>query len=786
MNQEENIWDIKNTTANGNAIKLPPSKRGARSSLDLDFRRILRLWPLVIAFGIAGYFVGKFYLRYVRTIFLVSTSINIEQKEEVSIGKALLGSARDPFNDQIAYFKSPVLSLNLVDSLHLNFHAEAQGTFKDKDFYGLVNWKILKAEDKNLPLLHFTVIPSEKKFICKESQKLDSIDWGMPFQIDGNWVVVNKLKDIHGNAPIFCYNTDNLQEAFSLSNSLKIVSNKESNIINISYSDYSSARAIDVLNGLTHLYNQIIEQDKTRSFSQAIGFVEGRLAPLGRELDSIENALAHFKSVRGFVGNTANGTLYLDKTKDLDKTLNDLNVTKQTILSVERFIQNPGLKDENLALVGISDPVLQNYIVQYQRMWSEKEKLQMTQTANHPNMIQLESHMSGLKNNINVQLQNYKNNLKISEANYQNNLSVTNSMLRNTPMDEKELLGKQRLQNIKENLFMTLLQKREEAAIAKASVTVNTKILTPPIKANAIKNPEPKKIMGAAVLIGLLLPLLVAIIIELINRKIISKRQIKSITDIPVIAELQHVEELKENPIIIDVNKRSMIGEQLRSLRTNLDFYEINKTGSKYILITSSMSGEGKSFLSVNLARSYSLQGKKVALLEFDLRRPKISKLMNVSKELPGLSSFLIGKYDVSQIIFKPSEIGDNEVLDVFPAGAIPPNPQELLSGIKMNELKEYLDTHYDVVIMDSPPYGIVADAQILGQWALLTIVLTRFRQTMVEQVIEINEWHQNKIFNNMAIVFNGIRSKGYFGYKYGYYYYRGKYGQGYYNESNS
>jgi tyrosine-protein kinase Etk/Wzc len=178
------------------------------------------------------------------------------------------------------------------------------------------------------------------------------------------------------------------------------------------------------------------------------------------------------------------------------------------------------------------------------------------------------------------------------------------------------------------------------------------------------------------------------------------------------------------------------------------------------------------------------LQGKRVALLEFDLRRPKISREFDLPKDQPGLSSILIGKAEPSQVI-KPCLENDDEKLDLFPSGPIPPNPQELISDTEnMKKIKDYLDSNYDVVIIDTPPFGMVADAQILGKWSDITLILTRFQQTMFEQINEINEWEARKIFHSMALVFNGVKNTGYFGNRYGNYYYKRKYGYNYYTSN--
>ncbi len=780
IKDDHNVWE-------NNAIvsdKEPAKQSNPRTNtLDIDFRRVISIWPYILLCGLLGYAAGSIYLRYVNVIYNVSSSISLEQKEEVSIGQAFFGSQRDPFNDKIAYFKSPSLSAQIVDSLGLQYHAEAQGRFKNKDFYSLIKWNIVDKTGNDIPEINFSIVPEKNGFHFTADSAEGNAKWGEYFRIKGNTIVVNKLEDFVSQTPIFCYSKNRLSAAFALSRAINITTTKESNIINISYADISSDRAIDILNGLIKLYNHVLESDKSQSFSQAINFIEQRLAPLGRELDSIETALAHFKASKGFVGSSANGELYLEKMKDYDKQLTEISIMKSTIGSVEEFIKNPNLKETDLSFVGINNPALQSTLAQYQQLLIQREKLSLNYTENNPSLKLIDKNLADLRSNMNAQVENYKNNLRIAETTYRQNIATASAYLQSTPGEEKQLIDKTRLQNIKEALFLTLLQKREEASIAKASVTVNTKILYPPVKINAILKPSRTIVLSAAIIIGLLLPILIAIVKELLNRKIISKKQLQGMTNMPVIAELEQAENIEKLPFVIDGGQRSMFGEQIRSLRTNINFYSSASRQTNYILITSSVSGEGKSFLSMNLAKSYALQGKKVALLEFDLRRPKITKALSVSADRPGLTNILIGKSEPADIVVSVSN-NPKERLDFFPAGAIPPNPQELISGEYIGKIKAYLDANYEIVVIDTPPFGIVADAQILGAWADVTLIVTRYQQTVREQIQEINEWHRRNLFKSMALVFNGVKNRGYFGSKYGNYYYKRKYGYSYYSSS--
>lgn len=780
IKEDFNVWENRNMSADKDNSGQQAKPR--TNSIDIDFRRVISTWPFILLFAVFGYIAGILYLRYSATVYVVSTSISIEEDQEVTIGQALFGNTRDPFNDKIAFFKSPTIAALLVDTLGLQYNAQAQGRFKNKDFYGIIRWYIIKNKPTdNTPEINFSIMPENDGFNYKADTGEGKGKWGIPFKVKGQNVVVLKLEEFTTQTPIYCYSKNTLASAFALSKGLNISTSKESNIITINYADVSSDRAIDILNNLISLNIDIMENDKSRSYSQAIRFIEQRLNPLAKELDSIENSLAHFKSRQGITGIAASTELNLQKMADYDKQLTEITILKSTINSLENFIRDPNLKETDLSFIGMNNPGLQTLLNQYMLLKQQRDKLALTATENNPDLKVLDKSIADMRSNMDKQVTNYKNNLSIAEATYRGNIAEASAYLKNAPVQEKEIIDKTRIQNIKEALYLTLLQKREEASIAKASVTVNTKLLYPPVKINSVTLPSRAKVLAAAILIGLLIPFLYAVLKEVMNRKIVSKRQLQSMTNIPVIAELAQAENNERLPFVIDGSQRSMFGEQIRSLRTNINFYTPAGKATNYILITSSVSGEGKSFLSMNLAKSYSMQGKKVALLEFDLRRPKITKALSVPADKIGLTSVLIGKTALTDIIF-PIGKEVNEKFDFFPAGAIPPNPQELISSEYAAKIKKYLDEHYEVVIIDTPPFGIVADAQILGQWADVTLLVTRFQQTVKEQVSEINEWQQRNIFKSMALVFNGVKNKGYFGNKYGYYYYKNKYGYSYYS----
>jgi capsular exopolysaccharide synthesis family protein len=775
-NPSDNPWQHTTNKILEQDKPSPNKAPGSRRNLiDIDFSRLIRIWPWVVFASIGGFFIALLLFRYSVPQYRAAMSVNIQQKEEISIGQALFGT-RDPFNDKLFWFRSPSIAKQLVDRLDLRYNASLVGFFRDKDLYKTIEWKIVDSvpvsEKRNIS---FIVTPAKNGFVCKYGNKTIESKWGIPFILDSTTVVVNKLKSLPGGKDILCSTIDPWSIAFNISKGLQIYPVKESNVIDISYVDRSSERAVDILNTLVLVYNESLVAEKVESLTKAIEFIDKRIEPLSRELDLIESDIAAFKSEKGFVGLSSNGVLYQQELFNADHRLSEFELQKQTIQAVENYITNPLTKDENLSLIGITDSYLQTLLSQFQILRAERMNMSKNVTEKNPNLQLLDQQISTIKKNILVQVSNYKQNIVIAESTYDKKIAAAKELVRNTPSDEKILLSKARQQNIKEQLFLLLLQKREESAVAKASVTTNTRILSPPMRPSVPISPDKSKLFALCMVTGGVLPILLALLKELINRRIVSKRQLERYTRIPILAELEY--DSNSADIAVANYNRSLLTEQIRSLRANLSFY--NKTDETFfIMITSSISGEGKSFISSNLAKSFALLGKRVALVEMDLRRPKLAKRFNIKVE-KGVSNVLTGRVTPESICTQVFDI--ESPVHLYSAGPVPPNPAELIASNAAEVFRKYLDKNYDIVIIDTPPFGIVSDAQLMAHWASLTLFISRFNMTLIDQVYDINDWYQNGVFPNVALVFNAIKMKGYFGYNYGYYYYRRQKGYYYY-----
>ena len=387
----------------------------------------------------------------------------------------------------------------------------------------------------------------------------------------------------------------------------------------------------------------------------------------------------------------------------------------------------------------------------------------------------MKSQILELRKAILSNLSSTKQSLIIKRNQVLANSSKVQGAIQQVPSQERIFLDLSRQQQIKQELYIYLLQKREETAISKTSNISNSLTIDYP-KAE-IKAVSPKKVLvfALAAFLGLLIPLIRIILADTINKKILTKSDITNLTNVPIVGEISH-NETKDNLVIVR-DSRSSIAEQFRALRTNIQFY-LNDDDEKVILVTSSMPGEGKSFLSINFANVIALSGKKVVIMELDLRKPKVSVQFNLSNKI-GFSNYIITKDLKAADIVNPS--GSNPNLFVISSGPVPPNPAELLLHERTDLLIKELKAMFDFIVIDSPPIGLVTDAQLMSKFSNLTLYVVRQKYTLKEQLFIPESLYQEKKMKKIGIVVNDIEVTNKAGYGYGYGFGYG-YGYGYYS----
>ena len=538
---------------------------------------------------------------------------------------------------------------------------------------------------------------------------------------------------------------------------------KLSSLVELSYRDEVPKRAEDILNQLIASYKQSEINEKDALAKNTLTFVEARLKLISSDLDSIERKVQQYKSGRGAVDISTQGQLYLQNVSANDQKLSDINTQISVLNQVEKFVQN---KDNSSAIVpstlGVSDPMLSQLMDKLYTSQLQYEKLKKTVGENNPNLIAIQDEINKIKPNILQNIQSQQQSINAAKQNINATNGRYNSMLQVVPQKERQLLEISREQQIKSNIYSFLLQKREESEIAYASKVSNNRVVD-----YAQTSPYPvspnKSLIYLMAIVGMMgICIAIISIRESLTGKVLYRHEVESRTSIPIIGEVAF--DKSKTSLVIEAGRRSFIAEEFRKLRMSLSFLGIDSAHKK-ILLTSSISGEGKSFIAANLAVSLSLTGKKVVIVDMDLNNPTIAKILKVNQPV-GITEFLMGQKEPEEIT-KPVEAHEN--LFFISSGALPENPTELLANGKVKEIIDYLDEIFDLVIIDTSPIVLVTDAYILSPLCDATLYVIRHNYTPKMLIKRIDENNQINPINNPAIIFNGVKIRGFLKNNYGY-----------------
>ena len=540
-------------------------------------------------------------------------------------------------------------------------------------------------------------------------------------------------------------------------------------ILSLDFTGEVPRKSEDVLNKLIEAYQESALSDKNRIADSTIAFIENRLVYVGEELGNIEGNVQSFKQRNQITDISAQASQLITSTKesvdDLGKTETQLSVLN----SLEQYLSSANAA-ERIVPSGalLDDPSFAALIERYNTIVLEKEKNSLSQTEANPYIQNLNTQIASARADMLSSLKGMKRSMEITRNRIRSRSNSIAGQVRQVPAVERTYLDLSRQQQIKQDLYVFLLQKREETAISKTSNISNCRVIEPPVSMGPI-SPIKTNLYSYACLLGLLIPIGVILTKDKLNTRIISRAQILSYTRVPIIGEIGHSTEYN-NTIVVAQDSRTPISEQFRALRTNLSFFV--KGDEKTILLTSSMSGEGKSFISLNLATVLAISGKKVVVMEMDLRRPNLSNKLNIKNDL-GFTNFIVNKEMAPQAIVKPS--GKHENLFVIGSGNLPPNPAEIIMSERTDLLIKYLVENFDHVIIDAPPVGMVTDAQLLSKYADLTLYVVRQRYTHKDQLVIPQDIYANRKMKNIALLVNDVKSSSSYGYGYGF-----GYGYGY------
>ena len=555
-------------------------------------------------------------------------------------------------------------------------------------------------------------------------------------------------------------------------NSLSIApTSKTTSVVVISLENTNTRRGRDYINKLLEMYNINANNDKNEVAQKTAEFIDERIGIISKELGSTEQDLENFKRSAGITDLSSEAQIALTGNAEYEKKRVENQTQINLVMDLQRYMK--GNEYEVLpSNIGLQDAASAGAIDRYNQMLVERKRLLRTSTENNPTIINLDTSIRAMRTNVQATLDATLKGLQITKEDLAREASRYSRRINDAPTQERQFVSIARQQEIKSGLYLMLLQKREENAITLAATANNAKIID---EALADDNPiSPKKMLVylAALVLGVGLPVGVIYLIGLTKFKIEGRADVEKLTSLPVVGDIPLADE-KTGSIAVFENQNNLMSETFRNVRTNLQFMLEN--GKTVILVTSTISGEGKSFISANLAISLSLLGKKVVIVGLDIRKPGLNKVFNIPKKEHGITQYLTNTTANLMDFVQPSDINKN--LFILPGGTVPPNPTELLARGGLEKAIETLKANFDYVILDTAPVGMVTDTLLIGRVADLSVYVCRADYTHKAEFTLINELAENNKLPNLCIAINGLDLNSR---KYGYYYGYGKYGKYY------
>jgi len=549
--------------------------------------------------------------------------------------------------------------------------------------------------------------------------------------------------------------------------------NDQATILYLSFESENAALGRDVLNTLMRVYDTIMVEDKNRIADNTLRFINARLDELSDTLRGVQGGLKNFMVQNKVFDIENQSKAYFDK---LGETAKEKAQVEIKIAVVDYLLQYISDKKNLHELVptnlGIDEPALLQLVSEYNKLQLERDANIKTTPKENPLIVGMDNTLDKIRRNIYQALQNVRNAYLIASGNAKAHDEELQSLVTSLPGKSMQMLNIERRQKILEDLYSLLLQKKLDISLSSASTISNSKVIEPAVGGGMLVSPDKKKIFSFYTLLGLLLPVGFIVLKEVLQDKVNGRQDIEKHTDAPILGEIGHSEDGK-SPLVVSTNRRSLVAEQFRIIRTNLQ-YILGGKESFTILVTSSFSGEGKSFISTNMGAALALSGKKTVIMEFDIRKPKIVSGLDLKRKM-GISNYIIGKAEFRDLLVKVNDI-DN--LYVIPCGPIPPNPAELLLDKRLEELMEMVRANFDVVVMDTAPVGLVSDAITLSRFADCTLYIIRQDYTFRKQLRFIDDIYNEKKLPSLSVMLNDVKAGGnYYG---GYGYYGAGYGYGY------
>lgn len=768
--------------------------------------KLLIYWPCFVISILVCLFFFFIYVRYQTPVYKVNASVLIKEDDKNSSGANPFAAIQDfgmmsitnNFDNEIEILKSHTLVKKVVCDLGLYTNSFEANIFS-----------------YNTPLYHsqpVDVYMSAESADLLEGEVYVKMKYTYPqkvgatlkYILDGEEVVVNQafeelpyvlstpVGDIEflPNQEVidsWSYDSPSVKYIATISSPSDVALNycakltvsptsKTTTIARISVENTVKQRGVDFINHLIDVYNQDANDEKNEVARKTAQFIDERLSIIDKELGSVDSELARFKQQSGLTDLASDAQLALHENSQYQQLFTE-NVTQINLVhSLQDYINNPK-NDQDIipANVGLQNQSLTTVIDEYNKLIMERKKLLRTSSENNPAVVKLNATIEVMKITVKTTIASVLDGLKIQKNEIERQVHKFQGRISSVPQHEKEFLNKSRKQEIKATLYTMLLQKREENAITLAVTASNGRIIEKPLVEKVPVSPKKGIFFLVAIIVGTAIPMVVLYGREMFRYKIEDREDVEKITSVPVIGELPIVDERKYGNIQVRENENDIMEEAFRALRTNMLF--MLSGSQKVVAFTSSVPGEGKSFVTANAACSLAFLGKKVIVVGMDIRKPGLNKIFGVNKKNAGVTTYLRDpeNTNLSELIEK-SNISPN--LDILFGGAVPPNPTELVAKDSLEKLLEILKKSYDYVVLDTAPIGMVTDTQIISRAVDMCVYVCRADFTNKQTFRYINQLERDSKFPSIAVVINAIdlkkrknaykRKHGY-GYGYGY-----------------
>ncbi|SDM55312.1 GumC family protein [Kriegella aquimaris] len=755
----------------------------------------LRFWKWFVLGGVLALVMAVIYLKLTKPVYLAVASVILEDEKRTAptsdargyVDLNMIGGlGTSSIENELGLMRSKRLMLNAVKALGLNVQYFSDKGLTVKELYAQSPYKLRlmrldasalqKAMDEEQNLLIITEVDQNTVKIeqvegkYKATHKLGEIvEMGFAdFIVEPNNKWDTLTSNIERNIQVHFLTVN--QVATSLQSQLEVaLIDENSTLIKLSLEGTVRQKAEDILDQLIFEYNQEAIENKNLIARNTAFFIDERLNIINSELDSVETGKEQFKSTNQLTDIETESSIIIQDVSDYKNKQQEVSTELEVI---NAMITHLGTNDSNLlpTNLGIDESGTNALIEEFNNLVLERNRLLTDATERNPTVVRLTDQIQQIKNNVQASLERRRSNLVIAQDNLGRQAGILGSHIAEVPAQERRFRSIERQQNIKEALYLFLLQKREENSLSLAAKAPKAKIVDEAYSFNNPISPNKKMVLGLALMVGLFIPFLSIHIQKLINTKINTRKELKELAQgIPIVGEIPHV--LAGEPALVSIKERSLLCESFNILSANLQ-YELKKTntisGGTCIFTTSSVQGEGKTFSVVNLGMTLALSGKSVILIGADLRNPQLQRYEDGALSTKGLSRYLEGPHLAIVDFIEDSKLHKN--LKVLPSGPIPANPTQLLRNDKIGPMFEELKNSFDYIIVDTAPALLLADTFLISHYADLTLYLIRAGQTKKKVLEFALEAKADNKLKNLGFLLNDVKmADTSYGYIYGY-----------------